>query len=72
MRRMTFVTTCQRGHRATYAYSARALREHLERGTLLLCCAKCDDRRPPTPTEALTLTRMVICSEAADEAGVHR
>jgi hypothetical protein len=68
MSTIAFEAMCNRGHRAKYAYPARTLREHLERGTLMLSCARCHDTRPPTPAETLMLTQMVICSEAREEA----
>ena len=67
---ITFAATCARGHHARYAYQAPKLRAHLERGTLLLHCGKCDNHRPPTDAETLMLTQMVICSEAREEAAV--
>ena len=65
---ITFAATCTRGHHARYAFTTRKLRAHLERGTLLLKCRKCDNHRPPTDAETLMLTQMVISSEARDEA----
>ena len=72
MRMITLDATCHRGHRLKVVYAARALREHLEHGTVRLSCAACQESRPPTPAEALTLTQMVIQSEASEEAGARR
>ena len=67
---ITFAATCTGGHNARYAFPVRKLRVHLERGTLLLYCGKCDNSRPPTAGETLMLTQMVIENEAREEVAI--